>query len=208
MSISGWIRAYGGAEYLVRYTFDSRPEAERDPKQAYSGILSWPSILQFPAIPGLRCSEGILRMDGNIRPYQPADDDTIIAVWLAASEIAHPFLTDDFIAREKGRVRDDYLRKAETWVFEHDERVLGFIAVIGNEVGGIFVHPDAQRKGIGKALMDVAVQLRGEVFLDVFKSNWLGRSFYDRYGFSIKFEHIHEETRQPQLRLCYPPHGG
>ncbi len=83
-----------------------------------------------------------------------------------------------------------------------------FIAVIGNEVGGIFVHPGAQRKGIGKALMDVAVQLRGEVFLDVFKSNWLGRSFYDRYGFSIEYEHIHEETRQPLLRLCYPPHGG
>ncbi len=147
-------------------------------------------------------------MDGYVRPYRPADDDSIIAVWLASSKIAHPFLTDDFISREKGRMRDDHLRKAETWVFEHDERVLGFIAVIGNEVGGIFVHPGAQRKGIGKALMDVAVQLRGEVFLDVFKSNWLGRSFYDRYGFSIEYEHIHEETRQPLLRLCYPPHGG
>ena len=143
-------------------------------------------------------------MDRCIRPYQSDDTEAVINVWLAAIEVAHPFLSDDFISREKDRVRDQHLRVAETWVFERNQRILGFIALMGNEVGGIFVDPSAQRNGIGKALMDFAVDRHGNLFLDVFKSNWLGRSFYEKYGFSIKHEHIHEETGQPQLRLWYP----
>ncbi len=145
------------------------------------------------------------QMDCKLRPYRPTDEESLIEIWLAASEVAHSFLDDDFISREKDRVRDHHLRVAETWVFERDSRILGFIAMIGNEVGGIFVDPGAQRNGIGTALMDFVVQRYGELYLDVFKSNWLGRSFYEKYGFSTKHEHIHEETGQAQLRLSYLP---
>ena len=169
--------------------------------------LSADLILHLPATLCLEFLEGKTQMDGHIRPYQPADDDSIIAVWFAASQIAHPFLTDEFLAREKRRMREVHLLNADIWVFERQAQTIGFVALIGDEVGAIFVHPGAQRVGIGHALMDMAVRRRGEVFLDVFKANWLGRAFYDRYGFSIEYEHIHEETGQPLLRLCYRGHG-
>ncbi len=144
-------------------------------------------------------------MKGHIRAYRAEDTDVVVAVWAAASAVAHPFLDAGFVRREQDRVRNQYLRVAETWVFARDSRILGFIAMIGDEVGGIFVHPDAQRRGIGRALMDFVVERRGEVFLDVFKSNSRGRTFYDRYGFATEYEHLHEETGEPQLRLRYPP---
>ena len=146
-------------------------------------------------------------MDGHIRPYQPADGDSIIAVWLAANQMAHPFLTDEFLAWEKRKIREVYFPNADIWVFEREATIVGFVALIGDEVGAIFVHPAAQRSGIGHALMDMAVGLRGEVFLDVFKANPIGCAFYDRYGFTIEYEHNHEETGQPLLRLCYRGHG-
>ena len=138
----------------------------------------------------------------NIRAYRPGDEEAVIAVWLAASRVAHAFLDGDFIDREKDQVRK-HLPLAETWVGEIDGKFLGFIAMISNEVGGLFVDPDAQRGGIGTALMDFAVQRHGEVYLDVFKANTIGRTFYENYGFSTEHEHIHEETGQTQLRLTY-----
>ncbi len=49
--------------------------------------------------------------------------------------------------------------------------------------------------------MDKAVALRGNLFLDVFKENSIGRAFYDRYGFRTTREHFHEQTGNALLRM-------
>lgn len=136
-----------------------------------------------------------------IRPYRPEDTDAIIAAWHAASLIAHPFPSAQVMAQEAENIRNIYLPRAETWVIEISGRLCGFMALLDNELGAIFVHPDDQGKGFGKALMDKAVALRGNLFLDVFKENAIGRAFYDRYGFRIAGEHIHEQTGNALLRM-------
>lgn len=57
---------------------------------------------------------------------------------------------------ERRDVAAIWLRRAETFIHEIDERVIGLVALVGNEVGGIFVHPEHQGRGIGRALMDHA----------------------------------------------------
>lgn len=136
-----------------------------------------------------------------IRPYKPDDTDAVIAVWQAASLVAHPFLSAKIMAQEKARIREIYLPRVETWIFEEDSGLCGFLSLIENEVGAIFVHPSHQGKGFGRALMDKAVALRGHLFLDVFKENSIGRAFYDRYGFRTAREHIHEQTGNALLRM-------
>ena len=122
-----------------------------------------------------------------IRRYRETDCDAILEVWSAASLVATPFLSDEFMTDERDKIRTIWLPKAETWIFEADAIVVGFVSLVGNEVGGIFVHPDHQGRGIGRALMDRAASLRDELTLDVFEDNAVGRRFYDRYGF--QFEH-------------------
>ncbi len=90
---------------------------------------------------------------------------------------------------------------AETWVWESERRVVGFLTLLGNEVGAIFVAPGSQRAGVGHALMDHARTLRGELEVEIFEANLLGRAFYARYGFRLLHERIHEETGFPILRL-------
>jgi putative acetyltransferase len=140
-----------------------------------------------------------------IRPYAEQDVDALIEVWRAASQIATPFLSAEFLAQEADNIRNLYLPNAETWVIDSEDTVAGFIALIGDEVGAIFVHPNYQGQSLGRALMDHAVSLRKSLFLDVFKENAVGRRFYDRYGFQYENEHTHEETGQQLLRLVFTP---
>lgn len=142
-----------------------------------------------------------------IRPYAEQDVDALIEVWRAASQIATPFLSAEFLAQEASNIRNLYLPNAETWVIDSGDTVAGFLALIGDEVGAIFVHPDYQGQSLGRALMDHAVSLRASLFLDVFKENAVGRRFYDRYGFQYESEHTHEETGRQLLRLVFTPVG-
>ena len=142
-----------------------------------------------------------------IRKYADTDCDEVIEAWYAASMVATPFLSEEFISEERGNIRTKWLPMAETWVSEFDGKVAGFISLIGNEVGATFVHPDYQGRGIGRELMDHAASLRDQLFLDVFEENEIGRRFYDRYGFQFESKHVHDDTGFMQLRLSYNPNG-
>jgi putative acetyltransferase len=139
-----------------------------------------------------------------IRKYDEQDLDDLLAAWEAASEVAHPFLTKEFLASERENIPNLYLPNAETWVFEADGRVVGFIALIGNEVGAIFVQPSHHGKGIGRGLMDKAREVRDELEVEVFKANMIGRAFYAKYGFEPVEEKVHDKTGLDVLRLRLP----
>ena len=136
-----------------------------------------------------------------IRRYKDNDLPAILEIWDKASAIAHPFLDKAFVRRERTNIIDVYLPNAETWVFEKDETVAGFLSLVGNEIGGLFVTPDQQRAGIGRALVDHATTLRDTLDVEVFQKNRIGRRFYDRYGFRFLREYLHKETGETMLRL-------
>ena len=136
-----------------------------------------------------------------IRRYEAKDLNELLDTWYAASQLAHPFLDEAFLTQERHDIATVYLPQTETWVYEQDGVVIGFIALIGNEVGAIFVDPKFHGQGIGRSLMDKAKELREELTLDVFKDNPIGRKFYEKYGFRQVGEHVHEETGCVQLRL-------
>ncbi len=136
-----------------------------------------------------------------IRRYEERDLDDLLDAWAAASAIAHPFLPEEFLASERENIPNLYLPNAETWVFEADEKVVGFIALIGIEVGAIFVHPSHQKMQIGQQLMDKAKDVRGELEVEVFTANPIGRSFYAKYGFVQIEAKTHEPSGQDVMRL-------
>jgi putative acetyltransferase len=136
-----------------------------------------------------------------IRPYADEDMAQLLDVWYRASLIAHSFLPEEFLETERRQIAEDWLPIAETTVYEIDGRVVGFLALVGNEVGGIFVDPDHQRGGIGRSLMDNAIKSRPFLELDVFEANSTGRSFYETYGFEFVDRHVNEATGHVELRL-------
>ena len=60
----------------------------------------------------------------------------------------------------------------------------GFIGLIDHFIGGLFVAPDAQGQGIGRALVDHAQGLKGRLTLEVYAANAAARGFYTALGFT------------------------
>ena len=138
-----------------------------------------------------------------IRQYKDSDLEAVLCSWERATRLAHPFMTEEFLAQERINTADIYLPNTDTWVMEIDGEVTGFIALMGNEVGAIFLQPEFHGKGAGKALMDKAQELHGDLEVEVFKENSIGRKFYSRYGFELLEEKLHEPTGQQVLRLKF-----
>lgn len=140
-------------------------------------------------------------MTCNIRQYSEKDLNAVLNAWEAANQLAHPFLSESFVDQVRNDIPNLYLSNADTWVADVNGKVVGFIALIGNEVGAIFVEPKFHSAGVGRALMDKANELHQSLEVEVFKDNAIGRKFYSNYGFSVLSEAIHESTGNIVLRL-------
>ncbi len=136
-----------------------------------------------------------------IRAYDETDQSGVLDVWYRASLVAHPFLSAEFLARERHLIAEEYLPQSETSVYELDGRVVGFVSMVGNEVGGIFVDPELHRRGIGRELLDHVFASRSAMELGVFAKNELARSFYQAYGFEVVGRRVEEDSGEPELRL-------
>ena len=136
-----------------------------------------------------------------IRKYEPADLDSLLSSWENATRLAHPFLSEDFLSAERENIPNVYIPITDTWVAEYDSVVIGFIALLGNEVGAIFVQPDFHGQGIGPMLMDKACELQSTLEVEVFEENYIGRRFYAKYGFEPLSKKIHEDTGNALIRL-------
>lgn len=167
----------------------------------------WPTLLSrfrvFVPLASGAPQNGANNSTGGKRRQIPVNEKWKIEVWYQASLIAHPFLTDDFLEEEKANLRERFLPHSQTWVKEKQGNVVGFISLIENEVGGLFVHPTWQRQGVGKALMDKASSLHATLVLDVFEANKQGRAFYAMYGFEPVKHHRDGTTGEMMIRLRY-----
>jgi len=138
-----------------------------------------------------------------IRDYSKEDTDEVVAIWREATQVAHSFFPDDFTEQEARNLSNIYLVHAQTRVVVLDGRVVGFIAMIGDEIGGLFLDPNLHGKGLGRKMVDDAVEAHGALEVEVFERNAVGRRFYDRFGFYQIGSYIHEATGETILRLAF-----
>ena len=82
-----------------------------------------------------------------LRKFQPEDTDAVVSIWRAASSVAHPFFTEEFTEQEADNLRNIYVKNAETWVLEDRDTTVGFIALIEDEIGGLFLDPSLHGRG-------------------------------------------------------------
>jgi putative acetyltransferase len=138
-----------------------------------------------------------------IRKYTSNDVEAVIDVWREASVQAHSFLNPEFVVKTQRDLRDIYLQVTETWIYEINGAVVGFISMLNNEIGGLFVLPHLQGQGIGSALVNFVSSKFSELEVEVFDRNSIGRAFYDRYGFSPIKSYTHDESGEVVRRLKY-----
>ena len=99
------------------------------------------------------------------------------------------------------------LRECEVLVVRRSGAPVGFLALKGDMVEHLYVHPEAQREGIGSALLDAAKDRRPSgLRLWVFERNSGARAFYARHGFAevTHTDGSGNEEREPDVLLAWP----
>lgn len=138
-----------------------------------------------------------------IRKHKIKDLDQIINIWYQSSTLAHPFLSSSFVEKVKSDMTTIYIPNSDTWVYEVDNSIVGFISMMDNEIGGLFVLPNHHSKGIGTKLVDFIKKEHSNLEVEVFDKNLIGRAFYNKYGFKKIKKYSHEESGHEVLRLKF-----
>jgi putative acetyltransferase len=136
-----------------------------------------------------------------IRHCRETELEDIVNIWYEASIVAHSFIPRSFWASQRGEMKEKYLPLAENLVFEEEGTVTGFISLVGERVCALFVAPEKQNKGIGKALLEYAKALKGRLSLKVYEENKKALIFYEKCGFVKTGEEIDEYTGNAQILM-------
>ena len=120
-----------------------------------------------------------------LRPARQSETEaeTLVAIWAEAARAAHPFLPGEGRGERRRLMRDMHLPAATVTVAEADGAAQGFLAMTGGgRIGGLFVRPGAQRRGIGRALVGAAGD--GPLTADVYLRNEAGLAFWRAMDFA------------------------
>jgi GNAT superfamily N-acetyltransferase len=116
-----------------------------------------------------------------------SDDVDAIADVFVASFAGLTFLPRLHTETDTRRwIRTEMFPRHEVWVAEEEGEIVGFAALSGDLLGHLYVHPDAQGRGVGTALLGLVKAERPSGFrLWTFQRNEGARRFYERHGCAL-----------------------
>ena len=131
-----------------------------------------------------------------IRKMKEEDTTKVMAIWTKGNFYAHPFIERDYWISNYNKVKEEYLKQAETYVYEENEEIKGFISILNNTyIGALFVKKDFLRQGIGKRLLNYCKERKEKLTLQVYEKNVDATLFYLAMGFKNIRIQIDESTR-------------
>jgi len=138
-----------------------------------------------------------------IRKFEHSDTEEIIELWYNVSLVAHSFIPKEIWESQKEELRNKYLQMAETWVAEENGNLIGFISLLGNYIGALFVVSKEQGKGVGTKLIERARQEKGHLNVGVYSKNVDARRFYEKNGFKYINEEVQPETGEVVINMTF-----
>lgn len=140
-----------------------------------------------------------------IRPFREPDLGAVVALWHASRRRAHwhiPVHRGFTIGDDRAFMVEKMLPRNDLWVAERGGVPVGFMAVAPGWVNQLYVAVDAQRSGVGSALIEHAKSLMDDIRLHTFQANRVARAFYARHGFEeIAFGVSDPPENEPDVLL-------
>ena len=136
-----------------------------------------------------------------IRKFREEDLTKVMTIWTKGNFEAHPFIDKDYWLLNYNKVKDEYLKKAETYVYTENDEVKGFISILNNEyIGALFVKREYQRQGIGRKLINFVKEKEkyDKLILHVYEKNINAILFYTALGFKNQKIQIDEKTNEKE----------
>ncbi len=126
--------------------------------------------------------------------------DRLLEVWERSVKATHTFLSGGEVEAIKAYV-PQALREVPRLIVGEDERgvPIGFLGADGQRLEMLFLLPEAQGKGLGRALLQYGMDRYGLRELAVNEQNSQARGFYERMGF-----HVYRRTETDEQGGPYP----
>lgn len=137
----------------------------------------------------------------DIRKLEPEDADAVAHVLRASFDDRLPWLRGRYTPdQDRQFVKEHLFPSCEIWG-AFGPGLVGVIAFQPSWLDQLYVLPERQGEGIGKALLDVTKKANTELSLWTFQRNASARSFYERNGF-VAIEQTdgqRNEEREPDV---------
>jgi len=142
-----------------------------------------------------------------IRLGTEADVPRALAIWRAAVDATHGFLSPEHRAEIDAVVAEQFLPHAPLWLVEDETgAVQGFLALDGDMIDALFVDPAAHGRGFGSALVAHALSLSPDARVDANAQADNALPFYLARGFEVvgRSESDPQGRPYPIVHLRYP----
>ena len=126
-------------------------------------------------------------MNYKIDKVNKSDYQDIVEVWEASVRATHHFLSEEDINYFKPLILNKYLDLVSLKCVRNEQnKVIGFLGVSEHDIEMLFLHPDVFGQGIGKLLLNHAIEEYGTRKVDVNEDNTSALAFYKHMGFKVK----------------------
>jgi len=126
----------------------------------------------------------------SLSEFRDEDFDAVTILWRIAREKSLPEFQrakGHFFYEDQDYFRDHILKDESVLVVESAGRPVAFMAMRADFIDHLYVHPDFQNRGIGKALLEHARQVSPDhLWLYTLQINMKARAFYERNGFTAE----------------------
>ena len=134
-----------------------------------------------------------------IRKFREEDTVKVMTIWTKGNFEAHSFIDKDYWLLNFNKVKDEYLKNAETYVYVENDEIKGFISLLdGFYIRALFVKKEYKRQGIGKKLINFVKEKYDRLELNVYEKNVNATLFYISLGFVNKKVQIDEKTNEKE----------
>jgi putative acetyltransferase len=118
-----------------------------------------------------------------VRPNRPDEGERIVAIWRAAVDATHEFLSPQD-RKEIDVEAQAYLLSATLWVAaDAQDQPVAFMGLGVEHLEALFVHPQHRGKGVGRTLVSFAATLHPVLDTEVNAQNEQALGFYRHLGF-------------------------
>ncbi|MFT2091488.1 N-acetyltransferase [Paraglaciecola sp. 2405UD69-4] len=136
-----------------------------------------------------------------IRKMNTVEVDTLVSLWFKSSVKAHNFIPEDFWQSQILAMKESYLPNSDTYIYEENNHILGFISYHQGFVPALFVSPNAQSQGVGSKLLNFIKQRHNQLQLAVYVQNHRAHSFYQSQGFKDFDRQLCEQTEHEEILM-------
>lgn len=112
--------------------------------------------------------------------------EELVEVWESSVRATHDFITEEDIAFFKSIIIKEALPALTLkCIKDRNVAILGFIGIEGSKIEMLFISDKARGKGIGKQLLQYAIEQLGSNKVDVNEQNPAAVGFYEHMGFKV-----------------------